>query len=271
MDPLYVVIVVVAAIAAYFLFVDKRAARRKAPVRSESARRAKHPAGAARMSEAAPRGDDGGEEARIDVSPRATKRPRTEGTSGGPPPAGPGAADEEAERDGGEIGGAPCPCGSGVPFTRCHGADDSDATGAQPPAQPRPGTSDRSDERAAFPFSGKTVLFYEPSHGNQIEYYDRNGRCYLWYPGNRIILAGEWRVDGEDLCFRYAVKAHNPVTGKRTDAWEWERTPLRRWGSTVTDSAPGDVYGLATGFPFILPAHPKFRSVYEPKLRQRSG
>jgi hypothetical protein len=108
------------------------------------------------------------------------------------------------------------------------------------------------------------VLFYDPSHGNQLEYYAPNGRCYLWYPGNRGVVAGEWRAEGEYICFRYGANTYNPVTGEH--GGEWERTLLERWGTNIVDAAAGDVCGLATGrLPYNLPRHPGFESVHDAK------
>jgi len=115
-----------------------------------------------------------------------------------------------------------------------------------------------------FSHSNKTVLFYDSSHGNQIEYYDPSGRAFLWYPGNRVIVPGEWRVDGQDICFRYGMNTYNAVTGERGGTWS--RSPLRQWTSDVVDSATGDAFGLATGeIPFHLRRHPRFGSIAEVK------
>ncbi|WP_437727553.1 SEC-C domain-containing protein [Sorangium sp. So ce861] len=260
MDPLYLVIVLIAAGAAYVLSANRRAAPRETPAQRASSERVKSPGGSAATTsgEIPPEGDD---DAPRDESSRAPGGPGVNRASKAPRSIDRGApGDGEADLD-----GLPCPCGSGAPFRRCHGADDSD----EPAAQPRPGSSPGSDDPASFPFTGKTVLYYDPSHGNQIVYFGRNGRCYLWYPGNRVILVGEWRVEGDTFCARYGTNVYNPVTRERGGSWE--RRPIREAGDTATDSVPGDIYGLTTGFPFILPAHPQFRSVYEPKLRHRSG
>ncbi|MDC3989136.1 SEC-C domain-containing protein [Polyangium jinanense] len=122
-----------------------------------------------------------------------------------------------------------------------------------------------SGTASSFAYSGKTVLFYDPSHGNQAEYYDPNGRCYLWYPGNRGVVPGEWRVEGQHIAFRYGTNTYNPVTGEHGGSWE--PTLLQRWGTNIVDAAPGDVFGLATGrIPYRLPPDAEFRSIDEAKL-----
>jgi hypothetical protein len=206
-NPVYIAIAVVVALAVYFLFAAKRAARSDTkPV----GRRAKP----------------------------ATKPGKDE--------------DEEVGQE------APAPA---APHKS---AVEQMAPGTAPRTQGQPRVSAADDERSSFKYRGKTVLFYDPSHGNQLEYYDPNGRCYLWYPGNRGVVAGEWRVEGEYLCFRYGTNTYNPVT--REHGGDWERTLLRRWGTDIVDAAPGDVCGLATErIPYCLSRHPAFQSVYDAK------
>lgn len=117
-----------------------------------------------------------------------------------------------------------------------------------------------ADDDLAYRFSGKTVLFYDPSHGNQVEYYDPIGRCYLWYPTNNVALAGEWRTEGPNICFRYGDNTYNPVTGDHGGSWDC--SSIEQQASTVVDAVPGDAFGLSSeDIPFRLPAHPRFRSV----------
>lgn len=120
-----------------------------------------------------------------------------------------------------------------------------------------------AEESAAFPYSAKTVLYYDTSHGNQVEYYDPAGRAFLWYPTNRIALGGEWRMDQGDVCFRYD-NSYNPVTGDYGD--DWDCRPLERLSTHIVDVAEGDVFRLSTEhIPYRLPAHPRFSSVADVK------
>lgn len=136
------------------------------------------------------------------------------------------------------------------------------------PKQPRPQPSLPGGDRSSFRYFGKTVLLYEPSHGNQIEYYDENGKSYLWYPGNRIILTGEWRLEGDKIYSRYGVPTHNPVTGQHDIAGAWSSCPIIQMLTTEVDVVSGDVLDLASGrLPYRLPAHPGFRSLQEAKLK----
>jgi hypothetical protein len=114
----------------------------------------------------------------------------------------------------------------------------------------------------AFEYLDHTVLYYEPYHGNQIEYYGADGRSYLWYPGNRGVVVSEWRIEGEDYCVRSPSNAYNPATQE----WggKWERRPVHRLLETKVDAAPGDVFGLSTGrVPYPLHAQPGFESVMD--------
>ncbi|WP_437727555.1 SEC-C domain-containing protein [Sorangium sp. So ce861] len=268
MDPIYFVVAAVVAVAVYFLFVDKRAAPKEAPVRGDSARRTKRPAqAAAKRGRVQPIGDEDEEEEEERRASTARDEPKLdeEQAPGAPRSDGPGAAGgEEAD-----LHDPPCPCGSGAPFSRCHGADGSNAPERPPREQPRPTAPAKGAERTSFHYSGKTILSYEPSHGNQITYYDRNGRWYLWYPGNRGVVVGEWRVEGQLYWQRSITNSYNPVT--KEYGGKWQSRPLQVKTKTFVDSAPGDVFGLATGrLPYRLPAHPQYRSVYEVKTRPRN-
>jgi hypothetical protein len=95
----------------------------------------------------------------------------------------------------------------------------------------------------SFEFSGKTLLFYDLAHGNQLEFLDPDGKCYLWYPGNPGVVVGHWRLDGEYILFQYGSNTYNPVTD--TQGGRWEPTPLEVWTANIVDAQPDDVFGLA--------------------------
>lgn len=114
--------------------------------------------------------------------------------------------------------------------------------------------------KTEFPFADKTLLFYDPSHGNQIEYFAPDGKCYLWYPGNKRALPGHWRMEGDNICFLFGANTYNPVTGEI--GGNWEKRPFKHFAETVAHTANGDVHGLATGqIPHSLQAHPALESV----------
>ncbi len=106
---------------------------------------------------------------------------------------------------------------------------------------------------SAQQLAGTTSMFYERGHGTQIEYLAPNGKSYLWYPGNRIVLMAPWRQQGNRICYRYAGNTYNPVTGSR--GGKWNCMPLASYRSMLVEQKSGDVFGLAkqTTVPFVLP------------------
>jgi len=94
-------------------------------------------------------------------------------------------------------------------------------------------------------YSGRTIIYYDQSHGTQVEYYSPKGRAYLWYPGNRRAVPGLWQVQGENICFQYGPNTYNPVT--RTRGGKWECKPMAPHKKWMTGSCRGDVFKLATG------------------------
>lgn len=127
------------------------------------------------------------------------------------------------------------------------------------PSSPPPGVDARDWSR----FADRTLLFYDPQHGNQIEYYAPDGHAFLWYPGNGIALRGVWRISEGRLCGLYGENTYNPVTMEQGG---WECTDLVDQERYIFDSMAGDIFDLATErVPFRLPAHPRFRSLSEVK------
>jgi hypothetical protein len=115
--------------------------------------------------------------------------------------------------------------------------------------------------RSAFKYCGRTLLFYENSHGNQVEYLDVDGYCYLWYPGNSRVLVGRWRSDGVFIYFRYGTNTHNPVTG--VIGGRWEPCPIAYWSTSIVEHVPGDALDIKKRMPFVLRDHPPIRSIGE--------
>ena len=121
--------------------------------------------------------------------------------------------------------------------------------------------------RAAFGYCGKTLLFYENSHGNQIEFLDHNGHCYLWYPGNSIVLVGRWRTDGYGIYFKYGMNTFNPVTG--LFGGRWQMCPIGAWSVSIVESVAGDVLDIKRRIPFVLKRDPPIRTIYDLKSPER--
>jgi hypothetical protein len=104
----------------------------------------------------------------------------------------------------------------------------------------------------AAPIGNQTTMTYDPGHGTQVEYVAADGTNYLWYPGNRVVLPGHWKVDGENICFAYGANTYNPVT--HTRGGDFECWPTAAYLGTIVERAPGDVFGLKgrKAVPFAL-------------------
>lgn len=105
--------------------------------------------------------------------------------------------------------------------------------------------------------SGKTAVTYMGmQHGTQIEYLDPDGGAHLWYPGNRIVLHGEWKIDsvgtGSGICYRYGANTYNPATGQSGGSWQCSNAHNSEF--FVVDRVTGDPFQLrsADAVPSIL-------------------
>lgn len=96
--------------------------------------------------------------------------------------------------------------------------------------------------QAAEAIGGYTNMSYDSAHGTQVEYLTPNGRAYLWYPGNSVIVAGKWKKTGNQMCFAYGADTYNPATGQR--GGDWECMPFRLWWASLTERLKGDVLAL---------------------------
>lgn len=130
-----------------------------------------------------------------------------------------------------------------------------------------------TEAQARAALSNKTSLSLSPGHGPQIEYASADGRVYLWYPGNNVVLSGEWevrkanysrrttKVDGSVTefsaplaldCFRYGGNTYNPVTRTRGNKWECQASGVSK--ASRVEIADGDIFGLSQRAepPFVL-------------------
>lgn len=105
---------------------------------------------------------------------------------------------------------------------------------------------------AASPI-GSTNMTFDSGHGTQVEYLAANGGAHLWYPGNSVILHGQWKKQGASYCFKYGPNTYNPVTHVYGDKWECE--PNSVYTSGLVEQARGDPLHLArrSAAPFPLP------------------
>jgi hypothetical protein len=107
-------------------------------------------------------------------------------------------------------------------------------------------------------FSDRTILYYTPGVGRQVEFYSAEGKAHLWVSRNQGVLHGEWRISdetlGNSLCTRYEPFKYNPITG--VDGSRWGCTLLSMIRNSTLDEVPGDPLALArrNRLPFTLSA-----------------
>lgn len=117
-------------------------------------------------------------------------------------------------------------------------------------AEPQP----KSEAEATY--QGHTVVYFDPSHGTQVEYYSAQNRSYLWYPGNTRIVTGDWKIEVDAnqqnrICHRYQTNSYNPVTGVRGGNWECANLAIQQ--SSIQTRIVGDPFGLASGaVPYVF-------------------
>ncbi len=145
---------------------------------------------------------------------------------------------------------------------------------------------DAAEELSAYPkvtftaagmkdrYTDATFLDYTRDHGTQIEYLASDGRAYLWYPGNKAIVVGQWLVRPHprvptvgEICFRYGPASFNPVTRQR--GGQLSCTPSGDFIIRENEYTRGDPLGLASaGIPFVLD---KGRRYSLPKIGAKLG
>jgi hypothetical protein len=100
-------------------------------------------------------------------------------------------------------------------------------------------------------FVNKTMVTYDRAHGTQVEYIAANGKTYLLYPGNKVVVRGNWKLSKTktpkvfELCFKYGANTYNPATGNSGGGWECQAAGF--YLVDVVDTGEGDVLGLAAG------------------------
>lgn len=106
--------------------------------------------------------------------------------------------------------------------------------------------------------SGNTIWSFSErisgGHGTQVEYHSRDGRVFLWYPGNTRAVTGTWELTGQEgwqfICYTYQSNSYNPVTGERGGAPECKKATSTNLGFALR----GDPFHLSSGnVPFVIP------------------
>lgn len=142
---------------------------------------------------------------------------------------------------------------------------------ATAPATRTAGFAYKGFDTAPLAYAGRTIVFHDPFHGTQVEYYAANGDTFLWYPGNRRSLKGRWerRPATEEVCFRYGPRTYNPVTGSAGSRWSCIAQASHR--ASARGSCAGDPFKLASGrLPFAL-AKPKRERARTVSRSDRNG
>ena len=114
--------------------------------------------------------------------------------------------------------------------------------------------------------SNRTIKTYNRRFNTQIEFHSADGRTFLWFPGNRRIVKGWWKVERRTrsspfsrkkysvatLCYRYGPNTYNPVTKESGGKWKCLYPGVVF--KTKTSKRNGDVFGLSrrTTVPFVL-------------------
>lgn len=104
-----------------------------------------------------------------------------------------------------------------------------------------------SDVDPNYPRGGFTYATYSAGYGVQIEYFAENGTNFLWFPGNRFPLAGEWNLEdtkfSPDICFKYGPDTRDALTGQPGGSWECG--PVHRSKRRLVSVVEGDPFNLA--------------------------
>lgn len=101
--------------------------------------------------------------------------------------------------------------------------------------------------------SGVTSVSYSGQHGAQVSYYAPDGKIHLWYPGNAVILRGEWKaLKPAKMCYKYGENTYNPHAYQPGGQWICQPVVLLSFGRAA-EERKGDVFGLAgrTAPPFV--------------------
>jgi len=105
--------------------------------------------------------------------------------------------------------------------------------------------------------ANQTHVIYQPGYTVYVEYTGDDGTVLMWFPGNRNVVHGIWKIVDRDgtskACYHY-LNSHNAVTG------EFESTecidPAQTMAAMgVLASRTGDIYNLRSGnIPYKKPA-----------------
>lgn len=116
-----------------------------------------------------------------------------------------------------------------------------------------------TDEEIKSITNNATLRTFDPNfHGNQIEFNDTNGKTYLWYPSNKKLVMGNYKIKNNSvLCFMYFGNVKNEATGEVGGVWNC--TPLASYYIRILEKTNSNVFQLneSLKIPFILNRFPE--------------
>ena len=117
---------------------------------------------------------------------------------------------------------------------------------------PQPRFDELTADIVPLDYSDKTYITFGP-HGPQVSFTSSAGFVYLWYPGNKRSLKGEWKTEseGKRICYKYGTNTYNPLTKK--SGGKWNCTPYNYHRVLGKAVCSGDPFSLSSGsIPYVL-------------------
>lgn len=115
-----------------------------------------------------------------------------------------------------------------------------------------------------------TLIERQGAHGWLAEYSTEDGRVFMWYPGNRKVMPGFWKIESVPvtlrnqhfltihICFQYPT-GYNYVENKPGENWDCRPAseeiayPENRKNKNGREVRAGDAFNLQAGkIPFVL-------------------
>lgn len=100
-----------------------------------------------------------------------------------------------------------------------------------------------------YPQGEWTYLSFSEAHGFQVNYLGKDGRAWLWYPGNSRGVPEEWKLDTVSgqraICWRHPASSYNPVTKQSGGGYACQSLALSQ--RTIVARLAGDPFALSSG------------------------
>ena len=127
--------------------------------------------------------------------------------------------------------------------------EDSEQRGRVAQDQIKSWTKAQLTEALTARLANQTHVIYQPGYAVYIEYTGDDGSVLMWFPGNRNVVHGIWKIVDRDgtpqACYHY-LNSHNAVTGafESTECIDPAQT-MAAMG--VLAARTGDIYNLRSG------------------------